>query len=138
MIPGQSSQIIAIIIMKKIVTMLAAILCCTMMTAVFTACTDDDDYSGGQTPGVESKIVGNWCSNVSGKTYAKWNYGDTWQTTEFKDDGTGSTRIYYTYAESAIGIEKIDFTYTATADGSLTMTPTDRDVMKAKWQMVGD
>jgi len=124
------------IIMKKIMTMLAAILCCTMMTAVLTACTDDD--SEGQSSGVELKIVGNWCSDVSGKTCAKWNYGETWQTTEFKDDGTGSTRIYYTYIGSAIGIEKIDFTYTASADGTLTMTPTDRDVMKAKWQVVGD
>ena len=32
----------------------------------------------------------------------------------------------------------IDFTYTASADGKLVMTPKDRDVMTAKWQMVGD
>ena len=71
-------------------------------------------------------------------TYAKWNYGKTWQNTEFKADGTGTTRIYYLVGDKAIGCEKIDFSYTATADGVLTMTPTDRDVMTAKWQVVGD
>ena len=50
---------------------------------------------------------------------------------------TGSTRIYYTIDDDAIGCEKIDFTYKASADGVLTMTPTDRDVMDAKWQLVG-
>ena len=40
--------------------------------------------------------------------------------------------------DKAIGCEKIDFTYKASADGVLTMTPTDRDVMTAQWQVVGD
>ena len=48
-----------------------------------------------------------------------------------------SVCIYYTYEDKAVGCEKIDFTYTASADGTLTMTPTDRDVMDAKWQIVG-
>ena len=82
-------------------------------------------------------IVGNWYSDISEATYAKWNYGKTWQNTEFKTDGTGSTRIYYTYEDEAIGCEKIDFTYTASADGKLTMTPTDREVMNAQWQIAG-
>ena len=105
--------------------------------AVLAACSSDDG-NNNLAPGVDSRIVGNWCSDVSGNTYAKWNYGETWQNTEFKADGTGSTRIYYTIEGKAIGIEKIDFTYTASADGALVMTPTDRDVMKAKWQIVGD
>jgi len=46
---------------------------------------------------------------VSGMTYAKWNYGKTWQNTEFKADGTGSTRIYYLVGDNAIGYEKCDF-----------------------------
>ena len=104
---------------------------------VFTACTNDDNATD-PTAGVEGKIVGNWCSNVSGKTYAKWNYGETWQNSEFKADGKGSTRIYYLLADKVIGIEKIDFTYTASADGTLTMTPSDREAMKAKWQLAGD
>ena len=124
---------------KKYLMKLAAVLCCAMTMAVFTACTsDNDDNPANPTPGVDSKIVGNWCSDVSGKTFAKWNYGETWQNTEFKADGTGSTRIYYTYKGNVVGIEKIDFTYTASAEGVLTMTPTDRDVMTAKWQIAGD
>jgi len=125
--------------MKKILMTLAAVLCCAMTTTVFTACSSDkDDDPVDPTPGVDSRIVGNWYSDVSGKTFAKWNYGETWQSTEFKADGTGSTRIYYTNEGEAIGCEKIDFTYTASDDGNLTMTPTDRDVMTAKWQMAGD
>ena len=60
-------------------------------------------------------------------TYAKW-----------KADGTGSTRVYYTLDDKAIGCEKIDFSYTASADGVLTMAPTDREAMQAKWQVAGD
>ena len=122
---------------KKYLMKLTAILCCAMTMAVLAACSSDDG-NNNLAPGVDSRIVGNWCSDVSGNTYAKWNYGETWQNTEFKADGTGSTRIYYTIEGKAIGIEKIDFTYTASADGALVMTPTDRDVMKAKWQIVGD
>ena len=99
-----------------------------MMT--LTACTDDNPVD--TTPEADRVIAGNWYSNVSGKTYAKWNYGETWQNTEFKADGTGSTRIYYTLGDKVAGIEKIDFSYTVSADGVLTMTPSDRDVMKAK------
>ena len=69
-----------------------SIFCCVTTVAVFTACTEDDNaVSTGS-----ADIVGNWCADVSGLTYAKWNYGETWQNTEFKADGTGSTRIYYT------------------------------------------
>ena len=114
----------------------AAILCCAMTMAVLTACTSDNNDNPAT--GVDSKIVGNWYSDVSGMTYAKWNYGKTWQNTEFKADGTGSTRIYYLIGDNAIGCEKIDFTYTASADGGLTMTPNDREEMHAKWQLLGD
>lgn len=123
---------------KKYLMRFAAILCCTMTLAVLTACSDDNDNSSDPAHAGDSRIVGNWYSDVSGMTYAKWNYGKTWQNTEFKDDGTGCTRIYYTSNDNAIGCEKIDFTYTASADGKLTMTPTDRDVMTANWQIVGN
>ena len=115
---------------------LAAVLCCAMTMAVFSACTSDNDDN--PVTGVDGRIVGKWCSDVSGKTYAKWNYGETWQSTEFKADGTGSTRNYYTANDKAVASETIDFTYTASADGKLVMTPKDRDVMTAKWQIVGD
>ena len=113
---------------------LAATLICG--ASFFTACGNVDN-SVDPTHGGEGKIVGNWFSDVSGLTYAKWNYDKTWQNTEFKADGTGSTRIYYTLGDKAIGIEKIDFTYTASADGALTMTPSDREAMAAKWQIAG-
>ena len=121
--------------MRKILRAAAAIT--LMMTmAVFSACTSDNDDN--PVTGVDGRIVGKWCSDVSGKTFAKWNYGETWQSTEFKADGTGSTRIYYTANDKAVASETIDFTYTASADGKLVMIPKDRDVMTAKWQMVGD
>ena len=121
---------------KKYLMKLAAVLSCVVVMAVLTACTNNNDNPYDPTSGGDSKIVGNWFSDVSGMTYAKWNYGKTWQNTEFKADGTGSTRIYYTLDGDAIGCEKIDFTYTASASGELTMTPTDRDVMTAKWHGV--
>ena len=93
--------------------------------SVFTACSSND-IPVNPTPGVDSKIVGNWFSDVSGLTYAKWNYDKTWQNTEFKADGTVITRIYYMLNGKPLGIEKINFTYTASADGALTMTPSDR------------
>ena len=120
---------------KKYLMILAAAVCCAMTMAVLTACSDKEDNPA---TGVDGKIVGNWFSEVSGMTYAKWNYGKTWQNTKFNADGTGFTRIYYTMGDNAIGCEKIDFSYTASVGGVLTMTPTDRDVMTAKWQVVGD
>ena len=56
-----------------------------MVMAVLTACSSDNDDNPAT--GVDGKIVGNWFSDVSGTTYAKWNYGKTWQNTEFKADG---------------------------------------------------
>ena len=119
---------------KRIQWLLAILLLCGL--SVLTACSSDDNAA--LAPGVDSRIVGNWCSDVSGKTYAKWNYGETWQNSEFKADGTGRTRIYYLLGDKVIGIEKINFTYTASADGTLTMSPSDREAMKAKWQLAGD
>ena len=121
--------------MRKLMMTLAAVLCCAMMTSVFTACTDSKDNLSVSTDPAD--LVGSWCSNVSGMTFAKWNYGETWQNTVFNEDGTGSIRIYYTIKDDVIGCEKIDFTYTTSAGGILTLTPKDRDEMKMKWQVVG-
>ena len=99
------------------------LLACFMLS--FVACTIDSGDNPAK--GIDTRIVGNWFSDVSGMTYAKWNYGKTWQNTEFKADGTGSTRIYYTFEDDVIGCEKIDFTYTASANGVLTMNPKDRE-----------
>ena len=82
-----------------------------MMAIGLASCSEDSDNNSSSN--TEDSIVGSWCADVSGLTYAKWNYGKTWQNTEFKADGTGSTRIYYVFGDDAIGCEKIDFTYTA-------------------------
>ena len=121
---------------KKTFMRLAAILGCAMMMAVMTACTSDNADDPATVD--EGSIVGNWCSNVSGKTYAKWNYGDTWRNTVFNDDGTGFTRIYYTLQGEVIGCEKIDFTYKAADDGTLVMTSTKRGAKDTKWKLVGN
>ena len=121
---------------KVLFGMLTAILICGLN--VFSSCIGSDNPVSPANPASSLKIVGNWFSDVSGMTFAKWNYGKTWQNTEFKTDGTGATRIYYLIGDNAVACEKIDFTYKALTDGMLTMTPTDRGVMTAKWQIVGD
>ena len=62
--------------MRKMNSWLAAVLCCVMTMAVFTACVNDSsDNPVNPIPSDdEGTIVGNWCSDVSGLTYAKWNY----------------------------------------------------------------
>ena len=75
--------------------MAAAALTLMMTMTVLTACTSDNDDN--PVAGVDGRIVGKWYSDVSGKTFAKWNYGETWQSTEFKADGTGSTLFYFRF-----------------------------------------
>ena len=104
--------------MKKIIITLAAVLCCAMTMAVLTACTSDNDDNPAS--GIDGRMVGKWCGDVSGKTYAKWNYGKTWQVTELKADGTGTTDIYYTNKDKPIAREHRDFTYSATEAVALT------------------
>ena len=98
--------------------MMAAALCCSMTMAVLTACTSDNDDN--PVAGIDGRIVGKWCADVSGKTCAKWNYGATWQVTELKADGTGTTDIYYTNKDKPIAREHRDFTYAAAEAAALT------------------
>ena len=48
---------------------LIAVACFAMTMAVLTACTSDNDDN--PVSGSDSRIVGKWCSDVSGKTFAK-------------------------------------------------------------------
>ncbi|MBR6841992.1 MAG: hypothetical protein IKM77_06825 [Prevotella sp.] len=100
---------------KVLFGMLTAILICGLN--VFSSCIGSDNPVSPANPASSQKIVGNWFSDVSGMTFAKWNYGKTWQNTEFKTDGTGATRIYYLIGDNAVACEKIDFTYKASTDG---------------------
>ena len=101
--------------MKKIIMTLAAAITLLMTMTVLTACTSDNENNPA---GVDGRMVGKWCGDVSGKTYAKWNYGETWQMTELKADGTGTTDIYYTSKDKPIAREHRDFTYTSTAEAT--------------------
>lgn len=98
--------------------MAAAAITLMMTMAVLTACSSDNDDN--PVTGVDGRIVGKWCADVSGKTFAKWNYGATWQVTELKADGTGTTDIYYTSKDKPIAREHHDFTYTAAETAALT------------------
>lgn len=98
--------------------MAAAAITLMMTMAVLTACTSDNDDNPAS--GIDGRMVGKWCGDVSGKTYAKWNYGETWQVTELKADGTGTTDIYYTNKDKPIAREHRDFTYSATEAVALT------------------
>lgn len=121
--------------MKKCLTNLAAIMCCMFSIVAFTACSDKGSENFPPPVGGSDSVVGNWCSDVSGKTCAKWNYGQTWQYTEFKADGTGNTSVYYTMSDEAVASEKYEFTYTVKEDGTMTITPADRPAMDVRWSV---
>lgn len=102
---------------RKLMTF-AAVMSCTLV--LFTACKNE------VTPPVESgEIVGNWYGEVTGKTYALWNYGKVWQNTTFNADSTGRTEIYFFYDDVLLACEDDDFTY-STANGELTMVLKDK------------
>lgn len=92
--------------------------CAALTAGMFVSCKNDNDE-----PGKGGNIQGCWYADVSGKTYAKWTYGTTWQKTVFNADGTGNTAIYYLIEDVAIACETDTFTYTAN-DGRLTMIST--------------
>jgi len=100
---------------------LAAVLCCAC-TFVFTACEKDNPSPAGD----GGEITGSWCGEVTGKTFALWNYGPAWQHTTFNEDGTGKTVIYYTMDSRLVAHEDDEFTYT-TGNGTLTMTMKERN-----------
>lgn len=102
-------------IIRKTMKNILMALCCAMTMTVLTACTSDNDDNPA-----DSSMVGKWCADVSGKTFAKWNYGETWQVTELKADGTGTTDIYYTNKDKPIAREHHDFNYAAAEAAVLT------------------
>lgn len=105
--------------MSKRLMRLAVVLCCAM-TAVFTACKNDPNPPSGE----GGDVTGSWYAEVTGKTFALWNFGPVWQHSRFNADSTGYTVIYYFYGDKLIGIEQDEFTYTA-ENGVLSMTLTE-------------
>lgn len=119
--------------MKKLFQLMAF----AIAAVAFTACSTDDNPSSGN--GIAKDIVGKWYSDVSGLTFACWNYGKTMQMTEFKADGTGSTSFYYLIEDKPIGLEQITFTYSISDDGTVTGAITDRpEIDNLKWNAKSD
>ena len=105
--------------MKKILLTLAAVLCCAMIPTFFTSCNSKEDEP--EPPTLAQQVEGQWFADVSGQTDVLWNYGKTYQSTEFKTDRTGVTRIYYTIESVVVGVEEYEFYYNAADDGTLAL-----------------
>ena len=119
--------------MKKLFQLMAF----AITALAFTACSVEDNPS--DVNGIARDIVGKWYSDVSGMTFAHWNYGKTMQMTEFKADGTGSTSFYYLIDDKPIGLEQISFTYNISDDGTVTGAVTDRPEMETlNWDAKSD
>ena len=70
--------------MKKNFIRYVVLLCCVIAT-VFTACTTDDDNQTAK-PTDAKALVGTWECDLSGRTFALWNYGKAWNVWTFNAD----------------------------------------------------
>lgn len=97
-----------------------------MTMTVLTACSSNEDNPSGD-PVVESGIVGSWCTNLTGRTYALWNYGPALNRLILRADGTGEINTYYIIEEKPIAREHLSFKYVTLGDGILVMNMDDGD-----------
>ena len=106
--------------MKKIF-MVAAALMLTLTMTVVTSCTNDiqDNPAGGPTH--DDSVVGIWYADITGLTYALWNYGTVWNSMYFRADGTVVASTFYTLEGEAVASQSITYNYTVTAEGQLTV-----------------
>ena len=102
--------------MKKNFIRYVVLLCCIIAT-VFTACTTDDDNQTAK-PTDAKALVGTWECDLSGRTFALWNYGKSWNVWTFNSDGTGVCDVFFLAGEEPVAIQHQPFTYTA-EDGKL-------------------
>ena len=72
--------------MKKILMTFAAVFCCLMTMTVLIACSSNEDNPSGD-PVMESGIVGSWCTDLTGRTFALWNYGPALNRLILRADG---------------------------------------------------
>ena len=79
--------------MKKNFIRYVVLLCCVIAT-VFTACTTDDDKQTAK-PTDAKALVGTWECDLSGRTFALWNYGKAWNVWTFNADGTGVCDVFF-------------------------------------------
>ena len=104
-----------------------AVFCCAL--AVFTACQKEPTPPVGE----GGDIIGSWYGEVTGKTYALWNYGPVWANSTFNADGTGYTVMYYLYEDILVAMEGDVFTYT-TDGGQVTMVqPENKKTITASY-----
>ena len=110
--------------MKKNSIRYVVLLCCIIAT-VFTACTTDDDKQT-MNPTDAKVLVGTWECDLSGRTFALWNYGKAWNVWTFNADGTGVCDVFFLAGEEPVAIQHQPFTYTA-EDGKLVTKMEDGD-----------
>lgn len=110
--------------MKKNFICYVVLLCCIIAT-VFTACTTDDDNQTAK-PTDAKALVGTWECDLSGRTFALWNYGKSWNVWTFNSDGTGVCDVFFLAGEEPVAIQHQPFTYTA-EDGKLVTKMEDGD-----------
>ena len=67
-----------------------------------------------------------------------WTYDKVWQKSEFNEDGTGKTDIYYLFESKAVGVRSIPFTYTTSNDGMLTVkNDEDENATTTRYEVSG-
>lgn len=110
--------------MKKILMTFAAVFCCLMTMTVLIACSSNEDNPSGD-PVMESGIVGSWCTDLTGRTFALWNYGPALNSLTLRADGTGEINTYYIIEEKPIAREHLSFEYVTLGDGQLVMSMDD-------------
>lgn len=107
------------------------------LTLSVSSCKSDEEEPSIN-DSTDSGLVGQWYSDVTGKTLALWNYGKAMQQTEFKSDSTGSTSVYYLVGDVPVAKESYAFTYTTGSGGQLTIKPTDgREPFSCPWNVSG-
>lgn len=111
--------------MKKI-EMLKQCMLLLAITLGLAACSNEDN-AAMPVEMKKSDIVGRWYGDVTGTTFALWNYGRVWQETEFKADGTGTATVYYLLGNAVpVACERYGITYQIGDDGRLTYSGNDR------------
>ena len=83
---------------------------------------EDEDHP--EEVGIDPAVVGSWQADLTGLTYALWNYGPALCLFQFNADGTGSSDVYYTIEGVPLARESQTFCFTADK-GKLVMEMPD-------------
>ena len=111
--------------MKKIEMLKHSMLLLAIAIGLAACSREDSPAVPSQT--AKGSIIGRWYGEVTGTTFALWNYGRVWQETEFKADGTGTATVYYLMGNAVpVACERYGITYQIGDDGRLTYSGNDR------------